>query len=98
MKFTASRLSEGNKLFPAEILIEDTGIKVLLPGFFSDKTQFIAYEHISSVEIDSPMIGYSTIKFFHAGKEVEAHGFTKSDAEEIQAAIDEGKRKAKGNA
>lgn len=95
MKFVASRLSEGNKLFPAEILIEETGIKVKLPGFFSGKTQFISYEHISSVEIDSPMIGFSTLRFFHAGKEVAAHGFSKKDAKEIESAIDEGRKKVR---
>jgi hypothetical protein len=34
MKYTASRLSEGNKLFPAEILVEETGLTIKIPGFF----------------------------------------------------------------
>ena len=95
MKFVASRLSKGNKVFPEEIYIEETGIKLRQPGIFSGKTQFISYEHISSVEIDSPMVGYSTLRFFHAGKEVIAHGFTKDDAALIELAIDEGRKKVR---
>lgn len=91
MKFIASRLSKGNKIFPAEILIEGNGIKVRIPGLFSGNTQFISYEKISSVEIDSPMIGYSTLSFFHDGNKVVVHGFTKSDAEMIQQEIEKGK-------
>ena len=94
MKFVASRLSRGNKIFPEEIYIEETGIKLKQPGIFSGKTQFISYEHISSVEIDSPLVGFSTLRFFHAGKEVVAHGFIKDDAAQIEIAIADGRKKA----
>ena len=94
MKFVASRLSTGNKIFPEEIYIVETGIKLRQPGIFSGKTQFISYEHISSVEIDSPLVGFSTLRFFHAGKEVITHGFTKDDAAQIEVAIAEGRKKA----
>ena len=55
--FTASRLSEGNKLFPAEIHIEDTEIMLQIPGFFSGKSRHIVYQQIEGVNIDTPMIG-----------------------------------------
>jgi hypothetical protein len=94
MKFTASRLSDGNKVFPAEIYTEDSGIKVKIPGFFRGDTKFINYENIS-MEINTPLIGYSTLTFFYQGSKAHAHGFTKDQAKQIKAIIDNGKKKSK---
>ena len=96
MKYVASRLSEGNKLFPAEIITEDNGITIKIPGLFSGDTTTIAYDSISAVEIDTPLIGYSTIRFYHSGNKVEAHGFSKSDVKEIKSFIEEGRKRARG--
>ncbi len=95
MKFVASRLSEGNKIFPAEIHIEENGIKVKIPGFLSGDTRFINYEHITSVDINTPMIGFSSITFYNQGNQAYAHGFKKEEAKQIKEAIDRGKAKAK---
>jgi len=95
MKYTASRLSEGNKLFPAEIITEDNGITIRIPGLFSGESTTIAYDSISAVEIDTPLIGYSTIRFYHSGNKIEAHGFSKSDVKEIKSFIEAGRNKAK---
>lgn len=95
MKYTASRLSEGNKLFPAQIIVEPTGITIKIPGLFSGDETSVAYDSISAVEIDTPLIGYSTIRFYHNGNKVEAHGFSKSDAKEIKAAIENGRGRAR---
>ncbi|GGH08690.1 hypothetical protein [Mucilaginibacter phyllosphaerae] len=96
MKYTASRLSAGNKLFPAEITTEESGITIKIPGLFSGDTTSIAYDSISAVEIDSPLIGYSTIRFYHSGNKVEAHGFSKSDVNDIKAFIEAGRKRARG--
>jgi|GEM_PF-749733 len=98
MKFLASRLSEGNKLFPAEVHIEQYGIKVRIPSFFSGDTKYINFEDISAVEIDTPFIGFSTIRFFHNGNKVQAHGFTKDDAKNIKLQIDLGRKGRKKEA
>ncbi|WP_454801970.1 hypothetical protein [Mucilaginibacter phyllosphaerae] len=95
MKYTASRLSEGNKLFPAEIITEDNGITIRIPGLFSGESTTIAYDSISAVEIDTPLIGYSTIRFYHSGNKIEAHGFSKSNVKEIKSFIEAGRNKAK---
>lgn len=96
MKYVASRLSEGNKLFPAEIITEENGITIKIPGLFSGDTTTIAFDSISAVEIDTPLIGYSTIRFYHSGNKVEAHGFSKSDVNEIKAFIEQGRTRARG--
>ena len=82
--YQASRISEGNTLFPAEIHILETEIMLKIPGFFSGKSRHIVYQQIEGVNIDTPMIGYSTITFVVGGEEIVGHGFTKSEAQEIK--------------
>jgi hypothetical protein len=82
--YKASRLSEGNKLFPAEIHIEESEIMLKFPGFFSGKSRHIVYQQIEGVNIDTPMIGYSTITFVVGGEKIIGHGFTKSEVKEIK--------------
>ena len=93
MKFTASRLSEGNKVFPAEIHLEENSIEIKVPGLFSGDSKYINYEDITSIEVDSPMVGFATLRLFTTGSKVEVHGFTKSDIKEIRKVIDENKNK-----
>ena len=87
--YTASRISEGNHLFPASIIISDHELTLKIPGFFSGKSRNIVYQQIEGVNIDTPMIGYSTITFVVGGEEVIAHGFTKAEAEEIKETCSE---------
>ena len=82
--YVASRISEGNRLFPAEIHIEQTEIMLKFPGFFSGKSRHIVYQQIEGVNIDTPMIGYSTITFVVGGEKLVGHGFTESDVNEIK--------------
>jgi len=82
--YKASRLSDGNGIFPAEIHIEETEIMLKFPGFFSGKSKHIVYQQIEGVNIDAPMIGYSTITFVVGGEKIVGHGFTKSEAKEIK--------------
>ncbi len=83
-KYTASRVSEGNRLFPAEIHIEEAEIMLKFPGFFSGKSRHIVYQQIEGVNIDTPMIGYSTITFIVGGEKLVGHGFLKSEVKEIK--------------
>ncbi len=82
--YTASRVSEGNRLFPAEIHIEEAEIMLKIPGLFSGKSRHIVYQQIEGVNIDTPMIGYSTITFVVGGEKIVGHGFTKAEAQEIK--------------
>ena len=91
MKFIASRLSEGNKVFPAEIHIESTGLTVRIPGLFKGKSEYFDFKKISNISVETPMIGYSTITFHASGAKVTAHGFTTSEVKQIKQAIEDGK-------
>lgn len=91
MKFVASRLSSGNKLFPTEIYLDPTGVTIKIPGLFSGETKHFDYEHIASVEIDTPLIGYSKLSIFAGGTMMEANGFTKAEVKQIKEGIEKGK-------
>lgn len=91
MKFIASRLSEGNKVFPAEIHIERSGLTVRIPGLFKGKSEYFDFKKISNIAVETPMIGYSTITFHASGAKVSAHGFTTSEVKQIKQAIEVGK-------
>ena len=91
MKYTASRLSKDNKLFPTEIILEANGITVRVPGVFNSKSEYMEYGYITSVSVDTPLVGFSTITFYTSGTHVSAHGFTKEEVKEIKEAIDKGK-------
>lgn len=93
MKFTASRLSEGNKMFPTEIHLEENTIEIKAPALFSGDSKYLNYEDISSIEVDSPMLGFSTLRIFLNGNMIEVTGFSKSDIKEIRRIIDEHRAK-----
>jgi|ERR1022692_2122538 hypothetical protein len=87
-EFIASRLSEGNKLYPAHIIIDDNGVTLKLPGFLSGKETTILFGSISSVDIETPLIGFSTIGIETKGEgKIIANGFTKADVVEMKQVI-----------
>lgn len=88
MEFTASRLSEGNKLFPARITITPQGVTLKVPSFLGGKEQSIPFHLISSVDLETPFVGYSTIKIYSVGWDVIiASGFSKADVKQIKEQI-----------
>ena len=93
MEYVASRLSEGNKLFPAKITITPQGVTLKVPGFLSGKEQSIPFHLISSVDLETPFIGFSTIKIYSVGWDViVATGFTKDDVIAIKEQIMSGQK------
>ncbi len=73
-----------------------------IPGFFSGKSRHIVYQQIEGINIETPMIGYSTITFVVGGEQIVGHGFTKSEVEEIKqicsAKISAGSNRGQGRA
>ncbi len=85
--FTASRISEGNVLFPPTIIFDDNGVTVRCPFIYSGKSTYIPYSCISSVHIETPIIGFSTISFYAFGNPVSIHGFLRSEAIQMREII-----------
>jgi uncharacterized membrane protein YdbT with pleckstrin-like domain len=87
-KYIASRLVNGNRLFPTQIIINDLGVTVKIPSLFSGKEQTIPFSRISSVNIDCPFVGYSTIVIETTGEgQISANGFLKSEVIEMKELI-----------
>jgi len=86
--FIASRFTAGNKLFPAEVIIDQDGVTLKIPGLFSGNEKTIPYTRISSVNISCPFIGFSTINIETTGEgSIQAHGFSKSEVKRIKELI-----------
>jgi hypothetical protein len=86
--FTASRLSQGNRVFPSRINIDQQGVTLKVPGLFSGNEKTILFNRISSVDIDCPMVGYSTIVINTTGEgNIRAHGFLKKEVNRMKALI-----------
>ncbi|MBP6531700.1 MAG: PH domain-containing protein [Bacteroidia bacterium] len=86
--FTASRLTGGNRVFPSKIIIDDQGVTLKNPGLFSGKEKTIPYTRISSINIDCPFVGYSTIIIETTGEgRIQMSGFTKSEVTEMKEII-----------
>ncbi len=86
--YTASRLTAGNKIFPAKIILDDLAITLKIPSLFSGNEKTIPFSRISSVNIDCPFVGFSTIIIETTGEgSINAHGFTKSEVEEMKELI-----------
>ncbi len=86
--FKASRLTDGNRIFPARIIIDDSSVTFKIPSLFSGTETTIPFSRISSVNIDSPFFGFSTIIIETTGEgQIIAKGFTKSEVVEMKELI-----------
>ena len=86
--YTASRMSEGNKVFPIKILIDEIGVTIHHPGLFSGQEKTIPFSRVSSVDVDSPLVGFSSIIIHTTGEgKIDAHGFTKNEVMEMKQLI-----------
>jgi len=86
--YTASRLTNGNRIFPSRIIIDDSSVTFKIPSLFSGNETTIPFTRISSVNIDSPFVGFSIIIIETNGEgQILAKGFTKSEVEEMKELI-----------
>jgi hypothetical protein len=86
--YTANRISTGNRLYPAEILIDDYTVTVKYPGIFSTNEHVMPFSKISSVKTHVPFFGFSKIVITALGFDtIIVNGFEKNDAEEIKCLI-----------
>ena len=90
-QFVANRLSEGNKIFPAELTIDEYGVTGKIPGLLGGREASFPYSSIFSVQINTPLVGFCTVKLKVAGHGLQTiHGFTKEEAIEMKEMIQAG--------
>ncbi len=86
--FIAARLAEGNRIFPSKIIIDQQGVTLKVPSLFSGNEKTIPFSRISSVNIDCPLVGYSTIIIDTTGEgNIRAHGFKKEEVMRMKTMI-----------
>src|SRR5688572_1723116 len=78
--FRASRISRGNRLFPAQVIVSPTSITLYKPQWVGKLEQSIHPAHVASIKIDTNLV-FSDVFIETSGGEhpVICHGHTKSD-------------------
>ena len=87
--YQASKLASGvSKVFPHKITITDNSVTITEPGLFSNKEKTIPFSKIASVNINSPLVGFSTITVETTGNDsLTINGFTKDEVREMKQTI-----------
>jgi hypothetical protein len=79
--FKASRLSKGNRLFPAQVVITSTSVTLHHPQWIGRLEESIHLAHVASVKIDTNLI-FSDVLIETTGGHhpIRCYGHTKGDA------------------
>ena len=88
--FTATRISDGNMVFPPTITFDDSGVTINRPGLLSRQRSYVPYNAISNVDIYNPLVGFSSISISAYGKTITVNGFYNSEVEEMKRIIENG--------
>ena len=73
--------------FPESIVIEDKCIRIKKPKLFGSSEEVMAYEKITSIVVDFPAIGFSSIKFDLGYDQRICTGYYKSEIIEIRDTV-----------
>ncbi len=87
--FRASRLSKGNRLFPAQVQISSTSVTLFHPQWVGKREESIHMAHVASIKIDTNMI-FSDVLIETTGGHhpIVCHGHMKGDATEMKKLIE----------
>ena len=87
--FRASRLSKGNRLFPAQVQISPTSVTLFRPQWIGKREESIHMAHVASIKIDTNLI-FSDVLIETTGGHhpIACHGHTKGDAVEMKKLIE----------
>jgi hypothetical protein len=88
--FRASRLSQGNRLFPTQVVITPSSVTHYTPQWIGKLEESIHMSHVSSIKIDTNLM-FSDVFIETTGghNPVVCHGHSKQDAIEMKRLIEE---------
>lgn len=91
--FTASRWTQGNRLFPTRISVSPVQVIKTKRSWFSSDEESINIRHISSVRIKTGIL-WSDIWIESSGgtNQIYSHGHTKRHAQQIKRIVEEHQR------
>jgi len=87
--FRASRLSKGNRLFPAQVVITPSSITHFRPQWIGKHEESIHMAHVASIKIDTHIV-FSDVFIETSGGQnpVMCHGHHKGDAVQMKKIIE----------
>lgn len=88
--FRASRLSSGNRLFPAQVIISETSVTHFHPQWIGKLEESIHISHVASTRIDTNIL-FSDVLIETTGGHhpIACHGHSKRDAVEMKRLIEQ---------
>jgi hypothetical protein len=88
--FRASRLSQGNRLFPTQVVISPSSVTHFTPQWIGKLEESIHISHVASIKIDTNIM-FSDVVIETTGghNPVKCHGHSKADAIEMKRLIEE---------
>jgi hypothetical protein len=88
--FRARRISQGNRLFPSQVIITPTSVTLYKPQWIGRVEQSIHPAHVASIKIDTNIL-FSDVLIETSGGEhpVVCHGHSKSDAVRMKELIEQ---------
>lgn len=88
--FRARRLSEGNRIFPTQVVITPSSVTHYTPQWIGKREESIHIAHVASIKIDTNII-FSDVFIETTGghNPVVCHGHSKADAVEMKRLIEE---------
>ena len=87
--FRASRMTRGNRIFPAQVVINKGSVTLVQPQWIGKFEESAHIAHISSIQIDTNVM-FSDISIETTGghNPMVCHGHTKGDAVKIKQVIE----------
>lgn len=88
--FRASRMSQGNRLFPTQVQVTPSAVIHYTPQWIGRREHSIHVAHVSSVTIDTNLL-FSDVSIETSGgtSPVVCHGHSKRDAVEMKRLIEQ---------
>ena len=87
--FRASRLGQGNRIFPAQVMISPSSITLYKPQWIGKLEESIHMAHVSSIKIDTNLMFSDVFIETSGGQDpIVCHGHTKGDAVEMKRLIE----------
>jgi hypothetical protein len=87
--YRASRLTAGNRIFPAQVIVTPSSVTLLKPQWVGKREESRHIAHVASISIDTNLI-FSDVQIETTGgrNPLVCYGHTKGDALRIKAAIE----------
>jgi hypothetical protein len=88
--FRASRISRGNRIFPAQVVVSESSITHFHPQWIGKHEESIHISQVASVRIDTNIL-YSDIFIESTGGQnpIECYGHSKRDAVEMKRLVEQ---------